>query len=255
MVVLMFIIVFIIGYLLISFIQGVFCILILFKIKLDFGGQMVVILMIGYVGVVLVVLLVILVVGINLILLVFVVGVLLVGIGFGMQQVVLNFVLGIILLVECFIVVGDWIEVGGQQGIVKKMVVCVIQIQIFDRMQVIVLNLNFIMQLVMNWIWISLQGCIIVLISVVNGLDYWLVIKILCEIVEDQLIVMVMLLLLVFLCSVNVSGQNYELCVIILDINGGVGVILEINYQIFEWFVEVGIILFFSMCLLMDVFL
>ncbi|MTH64720.1 DUF3772 domain-containing protein [Paracoccus shanxieyensis] len=255
MAVLMFIIVFIIGYSLTSFIQGAFRTSILPKTKLDSGGQTAVTSMIGYVGVALAALLAISAAGINLTSLAFVAGALSVGIGFGMQQVVSNFVSGIILLVERPIAVGDWIEVGGQQGIVKKMAVRATQIQTFDRTQVIVPNSNLITQPVTNWTRTSLQGRIIVPISVVNGSDHRLVTKILREIAEDQPTVMVTPPPSVFLRSVNASGQNYELRAIISDINGGVGVTSEINHQILERFAEAGIILPSSTRPSMDVFL
>ncbi|SMO60403.1 DUF3772 domain-containing protein [Paracoccus laeviglucosivorans] len=253
--ILTFVIVFALGYSLTGFIQGAFRSTILPKTKLDTGGQTAVTSMIGYIGVALAALLAITAAGINLTSLAFVAGALSVGIGFGMQQVVSNFVSGIILLVERPIAVGDWIEVGGQQGIVKKMAVRATQIQTFDRTQVIVPNSNLITQPVTNWTRTSLQGRIIVPISVVNGSDHRLVTKILKEIAEDQPTVMVTPPPSVFLRSVGTNGQSYELRAIISDINGGLGVTSEIYHQILERFADAGIILPASTRGAMDVYM
>jgi len=243
MALLTFLIVFAIGYFLTNFVQGAFRSSILPKTKLDAGGQNAVTSMIGYVGVALAAVFAVTSAGIDLTSLAFVAGALSVGIGFGMQQVVSNFVSGIILLVERPIAVGDWIEVGGQQGIVKKMAVRATQIQTFDRTQVIVPNSNLITQPVTNWTRGSLAGRIIVPITVGVTADSRQVAALLREIAEDQPTVLVNPPPAVLLRSITPTGQNFELRAVLSDINGGASIVSEINHQILERFAAAGIVL------------
>ncbi|QRZ13664.1 mechanosensitive ion channel family protein [Paracoccus methylovorus] len=243
MAILTFLIVFALGYFLTNFVQGAFRRLILPKTKLDAGGQNAVASIIGYVGLALAIIFAVTSAGIDLTSLAFVAGALSVGIGFGMQQVVSNFVSGIILLVERPITVGDWIEVGGQQGVVKKMSVRATQIQAFDRTQVIVPNSNLITQPVTNWTRGSLAGRISVPITVAHGSDSRKVADLLREIAEDQPTVLINPAPAVLLRSITAEGQNFELRAVLSDINGGIGVTSEINHQILEHFAAAGIIL------------
>ncbi|WP_323715678.1 DUF3772 domain-containing protein [Paracoccus aminovorans] len=243
MAILTFVLVFAVGYFLTNFVQGAFRSSILPKTRLDGGGQNAVVSIIGYVGLALAAVFAITAAGINLTSLAFVAGALSVGIGFGMQQVVSNFVSGIILLVERPIAVGDWIEVGGQQGIVKKMAVRATQIQTFDRTDVIVPNSNLITQPVTNWTRGSLQGRIIVPITVGVGSDGRRVAALLREIAEDQPTVLVNPAPAVLLRSITPTGQNYELRAMLSDINAGASVVSEINQQILERFAAEGIVL------------
>lgn len=243
MALLTFLIVFAIGYFLTNFVQGAFRSSILPKTRLDAGGQNAVTSMIGYVGVALAAVFAVTSAGIDLTSLAFVAGALSVGIGFGMQQVVSNFVSGIILLVERPIAVGDWIEVGGQQGIVRKMAVRATQIQTFDRTQVIVPNSNLITQPVTNWTRGSLAGRIIVPITVGVTADSRQVAALLREIAEDQPTVLVNPAPAVLLRSITPTGQNFELRAVLSDINGGSSIVSEINHQILERFAAAGIVL------------
>ncbi|MFT4013431.1 MAG: DUF3772 domain-containing protein [Paracoccus sp. (in: a-proteobacteria)] len=236
-----FIIVFALGYFLTNFIQGALRSSILPKTRMDVGGQSAVASMIGYVGIALAAVFAITAAGINLTSLAFVAGALSVGIGFGMQQVVSNFVSGIILLVERPIAVGDWIEVGGQQGIVKKMAVRATQIQTFDRNDIIVPNSNLITQPVTNWTRGSLSGRIIVPLTVGVTADSREVTRILKEVAEDQPTVMISPAPVVFLRNITPTGLNFELRAVVSDINGSTGVVSEINHQILKRMAEAGI--------------
>lgn len=241
MAVLTFVIVFMLGYFLTNFVQGAFRSSILPKTRLDAGGQNAVSSIVGYVGVALAVLMAITSAGIDLSSLAVVAGALSVGIGFGMQQVVSNFVSGIILLVERPIAVGDWIEVGGQQGVVKKMAVRATQIQTFDRTDIIVPNSNLITQPVTNWTRANLQGRIIVPVTVTLGSDSRLVADILREIADDQPTVLINPPPAALLRGITATGMNFELRAVLADINGGSDVTSEINHQILERFHAAGI--------------
>ena len=94
-----------------------------------------------------------------------------VGIGFGLQQVVQNFVSGVILLVERPVKVGDWVNVGGVEGDVRRIRVRATEIQTFDRSTVIVPNSDLITKQVQNKTLGDPRGRIQLQLSIANPAD------------------------------------------------------------------------------------
>lgn len=78
-------------------------------------------------------------------------GILSLGVGFGLQNVISNFISGIIVLIERPIIVGDYIEVGGLDGVVTKIRMRSTTITTRNNISVIVPNSSFITENVINW--------------------------------------------------------------------------------------------------------
>jgi len=122
----------------------------------------------GYLGFVLAALAGISYLGVDFSNLAIIAGALSVGIGFGLQSIFNNFVSGLILLVERPIKIGDYIQVGGQEGTVKKISVRSTEIETIHRQSVIIPNATLITDPVVNWMHLD-KSC---RLDIPIGVDY-----------------------------------------------------------------------------------
>jgi len=141
------------------------------RTRLDAGVQHSISVGAGYAGVVAAFLMAISVLGVDLSSFAIVAGALSVGIGFGLQAIVNNFVSGLILLIERPVKVGDWVAVGSQQGVVKRINVRSTELETFERSTIIVPNSDLLSNAVVNWTHRDRVGRVDVRVSIDQGVD------------------------------------------------------------------------------------
>ena len=109
--------------------------------------------------------------GINLSSLTVFAGVLGIGVGFGLQNLASNFISGLTLLVEQPIKVGDFIEVDKLLGTVEKISIRSTIVRTIDGVCVIVPNVRFVENNIINWSYQDPKCCVHIPVGVAYGTD------------------------------------------------------------------------------------
>lgn len=149
--------------------------------------------------------------GIDLTVLNVLLGTLGVGVGFGLQNIVNNFISGLIILFERPIKVGDRIEVGNVHGQVMRIGARSSTILTNDNIAIIVPNLKFITENIVNWSHTDQKVRFRVPISVASDSDLYLVERLLLEAAREDADVLTDPAPGVRLLSFGDDGLHFEL--------------------------------------------
>lgn len=109
-----------------------------------------------------------------------------VGIGFGLQNIVNNFVSGIILLFERPVNVGDYVQIGTDEGDLRRIGLRASVLRTLQGSEVIVPNGDLISGKVVNWTFSDQQRRIEVNVGVAYGTDPKTVIEILTKVALEN---------------------------------------------------------------------
>ena len=196
---------------------------------------------INFIGIVLSLLLAIVVMGADLTNLTVIAGALSVGIGFGLQNVISNFVSGIIILFERPFKVGDWVNIGGEEGKIKQINIRSTELETFKRTSVIVPNATLLSSSVINMThgdnWTRLS----VSVGVAYGSDVEKVKQILLECAANHPKVLKKPAPYVIFTDFGSSSLDFELRCYSSNIWEGWTVPSDLRFAINKRFIEEGI--------------
>ncbi|MGF1622987.1 MAG: mechanosensitive ion channel domain-containing protein [Rhodomicrobiaceae bacterium] len=235
------IIVFVVGYMFARFFQGWLDRRVLETAGISGGARHSIRTAVGYAGIVVAALIAISYAGLDLSNIALVAGALSVGIGLGLQGVVNNFVSGLILLAERPIKVGDWVVVGDEQGIVKKISVRATEIETFDRANVLIPNASFISSNVKNWTLHNYSGRISIMVGVHYSSDARQVHNLLLEVAKANPMVMTNPEPFVYFNDFASDALSFTLYAYTYDITKSLGLRTELRIEILEAFRKSGI--------------
>lgn len=129
--------------------------------QLDRGTKSAISTIVGYAGFVLAIVLAVYSLGLSGASLAFIVSAFTFGISFGLKEIFSNFISGLILLIERPIKVGDWVNVGSESGVVKRIRLRSTTVETFDKKTLLVPNSNFITSTVSNDLYNPISRAVI----------------------------------------------------------------------------------------------
>ncbi len=136
------------------------------KIEMNDGLRNSVVSSIGFLGFIISGLLAIAVMGGSLSSITIIAGALSFGVGLGLQNMVSNLAAGMTILWERPIKIGDWVNIGGQEGIVKRINMRSTEIETWDKATVIVPNSDILSKSLINYTYGNKTGRVVVKVGV-----------------------------------------------------------------------------------------
>jgi small-conductance mechanosensitive channel len=199
----------------------------------------------GYVGIFITAMLGSTTLGVDLSNLAIIAGALSVGIGFGLQNIVNNFVSSIILLIERPIKVGDWVVVGGNEGLIRRISVRATEIQTFQCAAVIVTNAEFLSNSLTNWTHIDRNGRIEIIVGVAYGTDTQQVEELLLGLAKEHEEVMMIPEPFVLFRDFGASSLDFELRCFTENVTRRLRIASDLRFKIDAAFREANIEILF----------
>jgi potassium efflux system protein len=196
---------------------------------------------VGYIGVVIAAMFGFSYMGLNLENVAIVAGALSVGIGFGLQSIVSNFVSGLILLAERPFKAGDWVVVGAEQGLVKKVSVRATEVETFDKASILIPNSDFISGTVKNMVHGNRLGRVIVPVGVSYDSDPQQVRNLLMEVAKEHPLIMDDPEPRIFFMDFGASSLDFHLYAYLSDIGNSLTVRSDLRFAIFARLKEAGV--------------
>ena len=108
------------------------------------------------------------------------------GVGLGLQNMVGNLAAGMTILWERPIKIGDWVVIGGQEGLVRKINMRSTEIETWDKSTVIVPNSAILSQSLTNYTYSGLTGRVVIKVGVGYDSDIELTKRTLLEIAASN---------------------------------------------------------------------
>jgi small-conductance mechanosensitive channel len=144
----------------------------------------------------------------------------------------------LILLWERAVRVGDWIVVGGDQGFVRRINVRATEIETFDRAQVIIPNSSLVTGVVTNLVRNDRTGRIVIPLTVAGSADPDKVREVLWSVAKANQLVLTIPAPQILFTGMSASTLNFELRAFVGDVETGVRVKSDLNFEIFRRFKE-----------------
>jgi potassium-dependent mechanosensitive channel len=191
---------------------------------------------VGYIGIGLAALFAVSYAGLDVTNLAIVAGALSVGIGFGLQSIVNNFVSGLILLVERPVKVGDWIDVKGQQGTVRRISVRATEVETLDRSSLIIPNSELITGVITNATHRNTLGRIVIKVAAAYTSDPEHVLQILSEIAATNPNVLQNPAPIISLDNLGDTALEFSMRVVIPEISRTLEIRSELQISILKAF-------------------
>lgn len=171
------------------------------------------------------------------------VGALSVGIGFGLQNIVNNFISGIIVLFERPMQKGDWIIIGGKEGIVKSIKIRSTELTAFDGTSILIPNADILSGSLINVTHGDCMGRITISLSVAYGTDLYKVRQMLLDIAAANKEVLKDPAPLVWITNFGDNGIEMDLKFNIGNVNNRGSIKTDVMLTINDAFNKEGIVI------------